>query len=252
MNAREMGLEVTLRVGKRTTTHRSIEDARASYVERRDLSGHGASTWPDGIVVASGVRIRISYNGRLWDTDGNSYDSNNKGEETMTIKDLEKRKNDIENFVKNKKAQASSTETNVTPAKKPTMKIPATLNATSGKSKKTLRKENEAKRDPSDPKKEADREIDDAVKPKAAAKKEKDASMLSVSQIATELGLDPKRARSKLRNALEANELPEGLAVVEGRWPLVKRDGKQHKQVIAMLKPKSVKSDETPDDEDEE
>lgn len=193
-----------------------------------------------------------------------------KEDGTVTKEDKEKRKTEIENFVKNKKASGSSSSGEVTPAKKPTTKIPADLNATSGKSKKQLRRENEAKRDDADTttegevKKKLDKETDANVKPKKAAK---DPSMISVSQIATDLGLDPKRARAKLRALVEKDELPDGLEVTEGRWPLVKRDSKQHKQLIAALKPAEAKAvnktkkddedepegdDESDDDEDEE
>lgn len=169
----------------------------------------------------------------------------------MTKQDLDKRKTEIDNFVKAKKAAKDPSAVNVTPAKVPATKIPAELNATTGKSKKQLRRENEAKKNdtPTETIKEkADKELDENVKPKKAAK---DPNMLSVSQVAAELGLDPKRARAKLRGA--------GQAANEGRWPLVKRDSKEHKALIDLLKP----SDEKPakaaktkpakeDDEDEE
>lgn len=91
--------------------------------------------------------------------------------------------------------------------------------------------------------KELDKGVADAKKPK---KKEKDPNMLSVSDVARELGLDPKRARAKLRAS--------GQAANEGRWPLVKRDSDEHEALIAILKPaEEVEGDETEiDDEDEE
>lgn len=189
-------------------------------------------------------------------------DKNPTKETDMTKSDKDKRKQEIEEFVKNKKKAADSTATDVKPGKTPPTKIPADLNATTGKSKKQLRRENEAKRDdtPTDSvevKKKADKELDEAVKPK---KKEKDPSMISVSQIATELGLDAKRARAKLRAALERDELPDGLEVTEGRWPLVKRDSAQHKQLIAVLsssgrkaaKPAVVEEDPDADEDDDD
>lgn len=62
--------------------------------------------------------------------------------------------------------------------------------------------------------------------PKAEAKPDDD-GMLSVSDIARELGLDPKAARSKLRKA-------RGKAT-EGRWPKVERDSKEFNELVAIL-----------------
>lgn len=78
------------------------------------------------------------------------------------------------------------------------------------------------------------------------AKKEKpskpapDPNLLSVSDVAKALGIDPKRARAKLRAA--------GQAAVEGRWPKVTRGSKEHDAMIILL---SAEKDE-PDEEEEE
>lgn len=70
----------------------------------------------------------------------------------------------------------------------------------------------------------ADAELDEAVRPKKAAK---DPSMLTVGDVARELGLDPKRARARLRAS--------GASAVEGRWPKVKRGSKEHDALVATL-----------------
>lgn len=162
------------------------------------------------------------------------------------------RKKAIDNFVKAKKKSVDSTATDVKPAKVPPTKIPAAANVTTGKSKKELRKANEAKRDDVDTvtvkaskeskvKAAVDAELDESVKPK---KKEVDPNLLSVSDVARELGLDPKRARAKLRSAGQSSN--------EGRWSKVKRDSKEHKELVAMLTPAPKVEDEGADDDIEE
>lgn len=61
--------------------------------------------------------------------------------------------------------------------------------------------------------------------------------LLSVSDIARELGIDPKLARSRLRKH-------RGKAQ-DGRWPKVARDSVEHKEIVALMQ----EGDETPDDE---
>ena len=68
---------------------------------------------------------------------------------------------------------------------------------------------------------------EDPAPKKPEAKKEEDEDMMSVSDVARELGLDPKRARARLRAA--------GQAATEGRWPKVKRGSKKHQELITML-----------------
>jgi hypothetical protein len=90
-----------------------------------------------------------------------------------------------------------------------------------------------------DIRKKADAELDAAVRKPEKAKK--DPTMVSVSQVAQELGLDPKRARARLRAA--------GKAANEGRWPLVKIGSAEHAQLVALLTP-APKAE--PDEDDEE
>lgn len=152
----------------------------------------------------------------------------------------EERKREIDEFVKRKQEEKKSDVQGVTPGKKPTTKIPAELNATSGKSKKQLRRENEERRAAEG----HDDEVDEVVRAPKKKDPKKDPSMLSVSQIAQELGLDPKRARAKLRAA--------GQSATEGRWSLVKRDSKEHKQLVALLSAGKPKAAKVADDEEED
>lgn len=63
----------------------------------------------------------------------------------------------------------------------------------------------------------------------AAEGKASDDNMLSVSDVAREMGIDPKVARAKLRRM--------GQAATEGRWAKVKRDSREHKALVAALTP---------------
>ena len=48
----------------------SIAEAQEVYARLRDESGEGASKFPDGRIESDdGRRLRISYNGRVWDGD---------------------------------------------------------------------------------------------------------------------------------------------------------------------------------------
>lgn len=93
-------------------------------------------------------------------------------------------------------------------------------------------------------KKKADKELDkgvaDAKKPK---RKEKDPDMLSVSDVAREVGIDPKRARAKLRG------IGKSASENEGRYSLVKRGSKEHHALRDLLTPEA---EEAPEDEVEE
>lgn len=88
----------------------------------------------------------------------------------------------------------------------------------------------------------ADPPADDPPAPTKKAKKaeepKEDDDMMSVSDVARELGIDPKRARAKLRAG--------GQAATEGRWPKVKRGSKKYQELVALLAP------EPADDEEEE
>lgn len=71
-----------------------------------------------------------------------------------------------------------------------------------------------------------------AAKKKPPGKKRgpqpKDDGLLSVSDIAREIGIDPKVARAKLRRYGEKAE--------DGRWPRVKPNSKDHKAMIDTMK----------------
>ena len=49
----------------------SLEEASRVYSQLRDESLEGASTWPDGKLKTDNGTYRISYNGRVWDAQGN-------------------------------------------------------------------------------------------------------------------------------------------------------------------------------------
>lgn len=55
--------------------------------------------------------------------------------------------------------------------------------------------------------------------------------MLTVSDIARELKLDPKVARGKLRR----HGFKGTHRATEGRWPKVKRDSAEHKELVAII-----------------
>lgn len=98
-----------------------------------------------------------------------------------------------------------------------------------------------------DPQAGADEELDATVAAKPA-KPAKDPNLLTVSDVARELGIDPKQARAKLRK--------DGSRAPDGRWPKMKRDSTQHAELIAYLQgsddetepkaPKSKKGAKTP------
>lgn len=74
---------------------------------------------------------------------------------------------------------------------------------------------------------------DQMVKKPTEAKEHKkpsvviDPNLLSISDIARDLEIEPKAARAKLRRVKGKAE--------EGRWPKVKRDSKEHKELVALL-----------------
>lgn len=62
---------------------------------------------------------------------------------------------------------------------------------------------------------------------KEAKRKEEADNMLTIVQVAAELNINPKVARAKLRRKkFHSNE---------GRWPAVKRDSREHKELIEVL-----------------
>lgn len=65
----------------------------------------------------------------------------------------------------------------------------------------------------------------------AAAKKAKDPNVLTVSDVARELNIEPKVARARLRRVgWNGNN-----RATEGRWPTVAKDGPEHKALKALL-----------------
>ena len=71
---------------------------------------------------------------------------------------------------------------------------------------------------------------DDALPAAAAAKKDKkvvDPNLLTVSDVAREIGVDPKHGRARLRAA--------GKSAAEGRWPKVTRDSDEHRELIKLM-----------------
>lgn len=88
-------------------------------------------------------------------------------------------------------------------------------------------------------------------KPAKATKPAKDANALSVSDIAKELGIEPKVARARLRK--------DGTRATDGRWPTVVRDSAEHKALVAKLakvgaddaKAKAAKVEKKPDADEE-
>jgi hypothetical protein len=74
-----------------------------------------------------------------------------------------------------------------------------------------------------------DKELNNAMVEKPNKEKPaKDPNELTVSDVARELGVEPKAARAKLRRS-------KGKAT-DGRWPAVKRDSEEHKALIVLLK----------------
>lgn len=66
-------MNVILKIGRARHSAVSIADAQMTYERVRDESGKGASTFPTGKLTVEGDprKLIISYNGRVWDTDGN-------------------------------------------------------------------------------------------------------------------------------------------------------------------------------------
>lgn len=110
----------------------------------------------------------------------------------------------------------------VKPAAKPApTKIPKALNATRLDDTSTVTEP---------PTSAVDKELDASVavaSDKRKAKRLADPTMLTVSDVAREAGVDPKHARARLRAA--------GKAAVEGRWSKVKRDSDEHKELANLI-----------------
>lgn len=158
------------------------------------------------------------------------------------------------------------------PVKMPPVKIPAKLNATTGVSKKDAARANKQKADQTDTvtdkaplvasnkrtkipvipedmveeiatlaKDEADAELDANVKPK---KKVKDPDELTVSDVAREVGIEPKVARQRLRK--------DGTRAPDGRWPTVRRNSPEHAALRKTLAGETSTKGAEADDEGEE
>lgn len=149
----------------------------------------------------------------------------------------EERKKAIEEFAAKKKASTTSGGV-VIPAKKPSTKIPPAANLTTGKSKKQQAK---------DAPPEADDELDANVAA-ATTKPKDDPDQLSVADIAKSVGVDPKRARAKLRGL--GDKAP--IHATEGRWPKVKRGSKKHQELVALLTPQGAATSADAEEGDEE
>jgi hypothetical protein len=130
--------------------------------------------------------------------------------------------------------RAEATRPGVVTPSKPTrpVKIPAAANLTRVDDTSTVTEGDVRIRATggADAQAQADAELDAGVAAASKpAKATKDPNLLSVGDVARELGIDPKRARSRLRAS--------GGAAVEGRWPKVRRDSDEHKALIAVLSP---------------
>jgi hypothetical protein len=56
-----------LKIGSRST-HEVADFAQASeiYCTERDMSGEGASTFPEGTIIGANGPHHVSYNGKVW------------------------------------------------------------------------------------------------------------------------------------------------------------------------------------------
>jgi len=52
----------------------SLAEASKFYLEMSDMSGEGASTFRDGKIVDGRKKLRVSYNGRVWDGEDIVFD----------------------------------------------------------------------------------------------------------------------------------------------------------------------------------
>lgn len=75
------------------------------------------------------------------------------------------------------------------------------------------------------------------AKPEPKKKEKADPNLLSVSQVAQEIGIDPKQARAKLRR--------DGTRAPDGRWPKVLRDSEEHTELVSFLNGEQDDADES-------
>lgn len=112
------------------------------------------------------------------------------------------------------------------------VKIPKDLNKTRVDNTDTV---TEKPTSAQDVQKGADKELDANVKPK---KKEKaDPNLLSVSDVARNIGMDPKQARAKLRR--------DGSRAPDGRWPKVRIDSQEYQALVSFLQGEQDDEDES-------
>ena len=69
---------------------------------------------------------------------------------------------------------------------------------------------------------------------KEAKRKESEEGTLSIVEIANSINMDPKVARAKLRR--------KGLKSNEGRWNRIKKDSKDYRDLIDLLKGKTTEA----------
>lgn len=88
------------------------------------------------------------------------------------------------------------------------------------------------------PKADAKPEPTPDAKAEPKPKKEKaDPNLLSVSQVAQAIGMDPKQARAKLRK--------DGSRAPDGRWPKVRKDSKEYHELVSFLHGEQDDADES-------
>ncbi len=73
---------------------------------------------------------------------------------------------------------------------------------------------------------------------------EPDDDILTVSDVAAEVGIEPKVARQRLRK--------DGARAIDGRWPTVTRDSKEHQALVAKLTATPVRAKAAPAEGDDE
>lgn len=76
-------------------------------------------------------------------------------------------------------------------------------------------------------KKVSPKELADKLIEKEQKRKDEADGMLTIVQIAEQLNMDPKVARAKLRR--------KGKNANEGRWPAIKKDSKEHEEIVKLL-----------------
>lgn len=160
----------------------------------------------------------------------------------------EERKAAIDEVVKKKKAEQGTIPPGSKEARKAEATAPGVVKPSKADRKVKIPKElNKGRVDNTDTvtepaiKKGADAELDANVKPKK--KEAADPNLLTVSDVARELGIDPKAARAKLRR--------DGSRAPDGRWPKVTKGSKEYADLVARLQGDDDDSNEDAKDEEE-